>query len=111
MTRFLGTCLAVCFLQIMLIPTGWAQSVPAVDPAATGNADAPPPLPEWRDTTGYPFPAIAQTVERMQFIAYALQLREYCANHTITDKFVQERLQRFSAMTGREENCKSLLDY
>lgn len=47
----------------------------------------------------------------MQNLAYAMQLRDYCANSRVSDDFVRERLNRFSAMTGREESCQTLLEY
>lgn len=68
-------------------------------------------LRDFRDTSRYTFPAVAQTTFDMQLLAYAMQLREYCANRRISDEFVRDRLLRFSAMTGREEDCTSLLDY
>ncbi len=89
-------------------------TAPTTPPAATeptteekGKKDAD----DWRDTRGYRFPAIAKTVEDLQYLAYAMQLREYCANRRVSDDFVRERLKRFSAMTGREESCRTLLDY
>lgn len=77
----------------------------AVDAAAARET------PAWRSTAGYPFPALADTVARMQHVAQAMQLREYCANQRLADEFVRERLQRFSRLTGREEDCQTLLDY
>jgi hypothetical protein len=80
----------------------------AEKPAAAGK---PQPRPEWRDTTGYRFPAVAKTVGDMQNLAHAMRLRDYCANARVKDDFVRERLARFSAITGREETCRTLLDY
>lgn len=82
---------------------------PAQDDAANG-ADARE-RPAWRSIAGYPLPALADTVVRMQHVAQAMQLREYCANRRLADEFVRERLQRFSRLTGREEDCQTLLDY
>jgi hypothetical protein len=65
----------------------------------------------WRDTSGYPFPALADTVAAAQNMVQAMILRDYCANKKISDDFVRERLNRFSRITGREEDCQSLLDY
>lgn len=67
--------------------------------------------PEWRSTAGYPFPALADTVARMQNVAHAMRLRDYCADRRVPDEFVRARLQRFSQLTGREETCTTLLDY
>ncbi|WP_415246988.1 hypothetical protein [Thauera sp.] len=86
-------------------PASMGSSMP--EPAAVAKPEAP----EWRKTDGYRFPAVAKTVEDMQNLAYAMQLREFCANARIPDDFVRERLNRFSAMTGREEDCRTLLDY
>ena len=65
----------------------------------------------WRDVGGYRFPALASTVAAAQNMAQAMILRDYCANAKVPDDFVRERLARFSRITGREENCQSLLDY
>ncbi|MDR2208718.1 MAG: hypothetical protein LBE22_07100 [Azoarcus sp.] len=65
----------------------------------------------WRDTSGYPFPALADTVAGTQNMVHAMILREYCSNEKLPDDFVRNRLARFSRITGREEDCQSLLDY
>ncbi|CAM5340286.1 hypothetical protein [Thauera mechernichensis] len=77
---------------------------------ANQGADGREP-PEWRSTAGYPFPALADTVARMQNVAHAMRLRDYCADRRVPDEFVRARLQRFSQLTGREETCTTLLDY
>lgn len=92
----------------VLSPLLAQQPAPAVPAAA---ASATTTKPEWRSTSGYRFPAVAQTVADLQNLAYAMQLREFCANRRVPDAFVRDRLQRFSAMTGREEDCQSLRDY
>jgi len=65
----------------------------------------------WRDTAAYPFGAWADTTLRLELVAKAMQLRDYCANRRVPDDFVRERLRRFSALSGRQEDCRSLLDY
>ena len=80
-------------------------------PAAAAAPAASTPTPEWRRTDGYRFPALADSVRRLQFAAQAMQLREYCADRRVPDEFVRERLQRFGRMSGREETCASLADY
>ncbi|MDX9886234.1 hypothetical protein [Thauera sp.] len=80
----------------------------AQQPQAVASA---PDVPEWRRTDAYVFRAIGDVTRRMQFVAQAMQLRDYCADRSVSDDFVRERLQRFSAMTGREESCTTLLDY
>lgn len=77
-------------------------------------AAAPPtaePKKDWRDTSGDPFPSLASVAAASRNMALALNLREFCANDAVPDDFVRERLARFSRMTGREEDCRSLLDY
>lgn len=59
----------------------------------------------------YPLPAVADTVRELQFAAQAVALREYCADKRIADEFVTARLAEFSLQTGREESCRTLLDY
>lgn len=94
-------------------PAASAAASPAAAKAGkTPSAAArPQPRPEWRDTTGYRFPAVGKTVADMQNAAHAMRLRDYCADTRVKDEFVRERLTRFSAITGREETCRTLLDY
>lgn len=90
------------------------RAQPAPPAAGEGAAAAPAgaiPRPAFRDITGYRFPPPAQTVRDMQHVAIAIQLRDYCADARISDAFVKERLERFSRLTGREESCRTLLDY
>jgi len=102
------------------VPDVEAQSLPGV---ATGSDAASVTEPDkveapdassgedWRDTSGYPFPALADTVAAAQNMVQAMILRDYCANKKLSDDFVRGRLARFSRITGREEDCQSLLDY
>ncbi|MDR1424207.1 MAG: hypothetical protein LBI92_06380 [Azoarcus sp.] len=114
----LASGLAIC----VLAASARAQpALPAGAPPVPGNAtpaaQTTPPASSaqareaWRDTSGYPWPALADTVAAAQNMAYAMNLREYCANARIASDFVRARLARFSQITGREETCKSLLDY
>jgi hypothetical protein len=96
----------------LLLPvSGWAQGAPAAGADAGETPAQPAAVPEWRRTTGYPFPALARTVADMQNLAHAMQLRDYCADARVADDFVRDRLARFSRLTGREETCITLLDY
>ena len=47
----------------------------------------------------------------MQNLAYAMQLRDYCADDRVPDEFVKAQLAHFSRITGRNETCKTLLAY
>lgn len=98
---------------ILLLPAALsAQPVPArVDappPAATGEVKADR---SFRDTTGYRHPALSRTQRDLQNFAYALQLRDYCADDRVSDDFVKAQLARFSRITGRKETCRTLLAY
>lgn len=88
----------------MPLVQGGAPALPSVQP---GLAERPP----WRQLSGYAFPALADTVSSLQNMSYAMQLRDYCADGRIKDDFVRDRLARFSEITGREEDCTSLLRY
>jgi Tfp pilus assembly protein FimV len=115
------------FLLPLFIPApAMSQDAPAdTAPQPEATAPAPAPAPEktdqpaaapvsgkdWRDVSGYRFPALASTVAAAQNMAQAMILRDYCANAKVPDAFVRARLARFSRITGREENCRSLLDY
>lgn len=100
-------------LTLLLALLACGLPAAAQQPAGEGGQDEAGVAEDerWRDVSAYPFPAVGATVQAMQFLAIALQLREYCADARIPDEFVRERLGRFSAMTGREETCPSLLDY
>jgi hypothetical protein len=114
------------FFMSTLVTGQPAPDVPAQPspPAAAAQSDTtsvaepnkaePPdisPKKSWRDTSGYPFPALADTLAAAQNMVQAMLLRDYCANEKIPDNFVLDRLARFSRITGREEDCQSLLDY
>lgn len=108
--------LPVILMSLVCVPLAHAQGTPAPAPASAATAAAAPeqaaaPDKEWRSTAGYPFPAIAQTVADMQRLAFAMQLREYCSDRKVADEFVRERLARFGQLTGRQETCRSLLEY
>ncbi|MDR2032479.1 MAG: hypothetical protein LBP86_09590 [Azoarcus sp.] len=81
-------------------------------PAVAREAPAPAaPEKDGRDTRDYRFPARADSVAAAQNMAHAMALRDYCADARVSAEFVRARLARFSRMTGREETCRSLLDY
>ena len=87
------------------------RSGPCAEGLPPAAAAANPPTPEWRRTGNYRFPALADSVRRLQYTTLAMQLREYCADRRVSDDFVRERLQRFGRITGRAETCASLRDY
>lgn len=97
-----------CMVQPVLAVAQLAPAVPAAEAAVVAPENA-------REGGGlpyrYPMPALAQSVREMQYTAQAMILREYCADKTIPDDFVNERLVEFSKITGRPENCRSLLEY
>lgn len=99
-----------------MLPAGaWAQGAAAPETPGAAAAQGAPgtkaPEKGWRDTDGYLFPPIAKTVADMQNLAYAMTLRDYCSDSRVPDAFVLERLARFSELTGREETCRTLMDY
>lgn len=105
-------------LLVAVLPTVRAQApAPTAEPArasaaaGAGTQAGDGAVPEWRRTGAYPFAARADTVRRLQFVAQAMQLREYCADARVSDDFVRAQLARFGRMTGREESCASLLEY
>ncbi|HJV24807.1 MAG TPA: hypothetical protein VJ673_03930 [Aromatoleum sp.] len=111
----------VACLALLVTACAWAQAAPPAAGNSTGTASVPEgkrpgkgaatKAPPFRDTTGYRYPAISRTVRDMQNMAYAMQLRDYCADERVPDEFVKEQLSRFSRITGREETCRSLLAY
>lgn len=110
-----------CLICLLLAGAVQAQQAPpaAAPPAANAapaGADGEEEAGDqddraWRDTSAYPFGALAGTALRLELVAKAMQLRDYCADRRVQDEFVRERLRRFSALSGRPEDCRSLLDY
>lgn len=96
----------LCLLHLSLATPVLAQA-PSRAPDDAGTAQAP----LVRNLDGYQFPPLAQTTARMQNIAHAMRLRDYCADRRVSDAFIMVQLARFSLITGRPENCASLLDY
>ena len=113
--------LKILLLSFLLAALPWAPvSAQQPDPPPGDAASAADALPiddegglpaDWRDVGAYPFPAISRTVRDMQNLAYAMQLRDYCADDRVPDAFVLDRLARFSVLTGRQETCRTLLEY
>ena len=102
-----GLARGVLFAAVVALMPLAALAQQAKAPAAART----PAVPEWRRTDAYVFRAIGDVTRRMQFVAQAMQLRDWCADRSVPDDFVRERLQRFGRMTGREETCTTLLDY
>ena len=98
-------------LMLGLMSASSAQEVDQDEAGDDAAALAEPEDRRFRDISGYPFGAPATTVRDMQHLATAMQLRAYCADPAVPDAFVRVQLQRFSQLTGREESCRSLLDY
>jgi len=101
----------IVYLALLLAGSVYAQPAPsgatqAAPPEAVGK-----PVEPFRDTIGYRYPALSRTVRDMQNLAYAMQLRDYCADDRVSDEFVKAQLERFSRITGRTETCRTLLAY
>ena len=106
-----GLARGVLFAAVVGLMPVAALAQQAQRPAAAAARAPGPAVPEWRRTDAYVFRAIGDVTRRMQFVAQAMQLRDWCADRSVPDDFVRERLQRFGRMTGREETCTTLLDY
>ena len=102
--RALALLLAIIALDVPLL-------VSAQTPGASAGAAAPDADRRFRDITGYRFPPLINTVSAMQNVAYAIQLRDYCADARVPDEFVRTQLARFSQITGRQETCQTLRAY
>ncbi len=101
-------------LAAFLISCAFAQEgdvVGEVVEPAGEDPQAVPAEPPFRDLSGYAFGPLSRTVRDMQHLAYAMQLRDYCADPRIADEFVRVQLARFSLITGRPEDCQTLLNY
>jgi hypothetical protein len=103
--------LLLCLVLLPLATFAQQNDAAATQAAASDPAPAQPQIPEWRSTAGYRFQAIAQTTADLQNLAHAMNLRELCANRRVPDAFVRQQLDRFGRITGREEDCQTLLEY
>jgi hypothetical protein len=103
--------LPACLFFALMPAVGQEASPDAAKPDAPAAVPSAEPKKDWRESPGIPFPSLASVTAASQNMAHALNLREFCANSAVPDDFVRERLARFSRMTGREEDCRSLLDY
>ncbi|THF65951.1 hypothetical protein E6C76_07855 [Pseudothauera nasutitermitis] len=104
-------------------PAAPAQAEPAAQPVQAptappvtaqqqgGAAPAEEEDEDWRDTSEYRFLSLGDASLRLEMVAMAMQVRDYCANRRVPDDFVRDRLARLSVLSGRTENCRSLLDY
>ncbi|THF60479.1 hypothetical protein [Pseudothauera rhizosphaerae] len=94
-----------------------ALAAQAQDAAPQPPGDAAPPAAaaeedkDWRDISAYDFGALADTTRRLELVALAMQVRDFCADRRVPDEFVRERLARFAALSGRAEDCRTLVDY
>ncbi|WP_407278374.1 hypothetical protein U5817_18470 [Aromatoleum evansii] len=93
------------------LPAQSATAQADVSPPPVAATDTAKPDRSFRDTTGYRYPALARTRSDLQNLAYALQLRDYCADERVPDDFVKAQLESFSRITGRAETCRTLLAY
>jgi len=100
----------IACLVLLLAGSACAQMAPPA-PAGVATPEPGKPVEAIRDTTGYRYPALSRTVRDMQNLAYAMQLRDYCADDRVSDEFVRAQLARFSRITGRTETCRTLLAY
>lgn len=101
----------IVYLALLLAGSACAQPPPPGAPQSASPASAGKPDESFRDTTGYRHPALSRIVRDMQNLAYAMQLRDYCADDRVSDEFVKAQLARFSRITGRTETCRTLLAY
>jgi hypothetical protein len=98
------------FTVVVLCLSSSVGAQPATSNAPAAAATSPAGK-DFRDVSGYPFPALARTRGHLQNVATAIQLREYCADDKLDAAFVRRQLERFSRITGRSESCRTLLDY
>jgi len=115
-SRIFLTCFLLFFVsslsfgQPTLNAAAGSNTASAAEPDKAGTPDTSS-RKGWRDTSNYPFPALADTVAAVQNMVQATALSNYCANKKLPDDFVRGRLALFSRITGREEDCQSVLDY
>ena len=104
---------SICMLCLLASGGAFAQPADAMpdEMALDGPVAGADPEDGFRDLTGYPFPAVSTTLRSMQLVSYAMVLRDYCADASVTDTFLRERLAWFSERTGRNESCRTLLNY
>jgi hypothetical protein len=90
----------------------WAQGgVPPqpVPPLAAPEVRQALPKPPLREGPDPGFAGIWATSIDLQTLALMLQLRDGCLNRSIPDEALQRQLERLGTLTGREENCRTVL--
>lgn len=103
--------LAVCLLIATSAAFAYAQEAVQESSVQVGVGAASSARQAGDEPYRYPQPALAHTVRDLQHLSLAITLREYCADEKIPDDFVDARLAEFGDITGRKEDCRSLLDY
>ncbi|WP_142805007.1 hypothetical protein [Tepidiphilus sp. J10] len=90
----------------------YAQSgtVPqAIPPLAAPEVRQTLPTPPLREGPDPGFAGIWATSIDLQTLALMLQLRDWCLNRSIPDEVLERQLGRLGALTGREEDCRTVL--
>jgi hypothetical protein len=103
MVRLFAAAVLGGFVFVSHAQTGGGEQAAATPPSEGGSG--------FRDISGYRVGSVAQTARRLQNVATAMQLRDYCADPRVADEFVRIQLARFSLITGRSESCATLLEY
>ncbi|MFC4486149.1 hypothetical protein [Tepidiphilus baoligensis] len=81
----------------------------AVPPLAAPEVRRDLPTPPLREGPDPGFAGIWATSIDLQTLALMLQLRDWCLNRSIPDEVLERQLGRLGALTGREEDCRTVL--
>ncbi|MBI5780989.1 MAG: hypothetical protein HZA65_04900 [Rhodocyclales bacterium] len=86
-------------------------SVPpqAVPPLAAPEVRRDLPKPPLREGPDPGFAGIWATSIDLQTLSLMLQLRDWCLNRSIPDEVLERQLGGLAALTGRKEDCQTVL--
>jgi hypothetical protein len=98
-----GTCLLSLVCSSLFIPVMAQENPEMMDPEARAKAMG-------RDFSAQPAPP-ARVTHESALTTQAIQLLDFCNNPAVASDFVATRLEQFSKISGRQEDCTSLRDY
>lgn len=102
----------IAALVVLMVAAGWpwtafaqAATPPGMDAAALAEAQRLGRVFGQRPSP----PAVL--VRESALAVQAWQLRDYCADPRIDNAFVAKQLEKFSKISGRNEDCNSIQQY
>ena len=97
---------------VLMVAAGWSSAVPAQGAAPPGmDAAAQAEAQRLGRVFGQRPAPPAVLVRESSLAVQAWQLRDYCADPRLDNAFVAAQLEKFSKISGRNEDCNSIQQY